>query len=260
MEISCIRLFSYWNRRLLYLKIYKDYMKKFFLIISFLLINQLLISSCVADYIVYNSSNLDGVRDSSGSDRFYSFWHIPLYFKLLIISTFLLGLGWQIIALLTGWIKKDPDNKNRLKILKFIEENPGSTVNTIEKDLGLKRGTVRYHVSTLKDTGKILMFRNGNYVSLFRNESAIWNQKTIIEGHLQDVTCKNVCQLIYDNPGITNKELSEKLGISKSSVAAHIRTLEDMGCLLIRASGRFKNYYLHDQYHPDALPFFEKVN
>ncbi|MEZ5335130.1 MAG: winged helix-turn-helix transcriptional regulator [Methanolobus sp.] len=200
--------------------------------------------------------------DSTGADGTHSFWELSPDFQLIAASAIILGLGWKLIAILTGWVKKDPKNENRMKILNFIEQNPGSTVNMIEQDLGIKRGTVRYHVNTLKDTGKILMFRNGNYVSLFRNESAIWNKShsRTIEPHLQGVTCKNVCRLIYENPGITNKEISEILGLSKSAVASHIRTLEDMGCLIIQASGKFKNYYMAEEHHPDALPFFEKVS
>ncbi|WP_177188018.1 winged helix-turn-helix transcriptional regulator [Methanolobus profundi] len=182
-------------------------------------------------------------------------------YQLITIIAIILALGWKLVALLTAWVKKDPKNENRLNILNFIEDNPGSTVNMIEKDLGLKRGTVRYHVNTLKESGKILLFKNGNYVSLFRNGTDLWDKdhKKTIEPHLQGMTCKKVCSLIYENPGITNTEISDTLGITRSAVASHIRTLEDMGCLVIESSGKFKNYYLDAGHHPDKLPFFEKV-
>jgi predicted transcriptional regulator len=239
--------------------LYKEFMKKSLLI--FLSILLLFIIPCYGDYTIVYHEDENKITDNDGFDTNYSFWDLPLYFKLITIGAIVLALGWKLVALLTAWAKKDPNNENRLNILNFIEQNPGSTVNMIENDLGLKRGTVRYHVNTLKDTGKILLFRNGNYVSLFRNETDLWNrsQRQIIEPHLQGVTCKNVCQLIYENPGITNMDISDRLGITRAAVASHIRTLEDMGCLIIEYSGKFKNYYLDDGYHPDALPFFERV-
>jgi predicted transcriptional regulator len=104
------------------------------------------------------------------------------------------------------------------------------------------------------------MFRNGNYVSLFKNESALWNKNHgPIEPHLPGATCKKVCRMIYENPGISNMELCEKLGLSKGTVSSHIKTLDDMNCLEVELTGKFKNYYLREGYHPDELPLFERI-
>ncbi|SDF22635.1 Predicted transcriptional regulator, containsd two HTH domains [Methanolobus vulcani] len=197
---------------------------------------------------------------SYGSQEIISFWDLSFKLKIVALGFIIMGLGWKIVALLTAWAKKDPNNENRQRILNFIKKNPGSTVNMIESDLGIKRGTVRYHVINLKDAGKILMFRNGNYVSLFRNESALWNKNhKRIEPHLPGATCKKVCRMIYDHPGITNMELCEKLGLSKGAVTSHIKTLEDIECLEVETSGKFKNYFLREGYHPDELPLFERI-
>lgn len=211
-------------------------------------------------YVQPHGSTFDSQKDMTGFQGTYHFWDLPLYFKFIALGAIILGLGWKLVAILTAWAKKDPNNENRQRILSFIEKNPGSTVNAIETDLGIKRGTVRYHVSNLKDAGKILMFRNGNYVSLFRNESALWNKNhKRIEPHLPGATCKKVCSVIYENPGITNMELCEKLGLSKGAVSSHIRTLEEIDCLEVEISGKYKNYSLREGYHPDELPLFERI-
>jgi predicted transcriptional regulator len=197
---------------------------------------------------------------SYGVQELLSFWDLSFKLKTVAIGFIIMGLGWKIVALLTAWAKKDPNNKNRQKILQLIEKNPGITVNTIGNDLGIKRGTVRYHVGNLKEAGKILMFRNGNYVSLFKNESALWNKNHgPIEPHLPGATCKKVCRTIYENPGISNMELCKKLGLSKGTVSSHIKTLDDMNCLEVEMTGKFKNYYLREGYHPDELPLFERI-
>ena len=234
-------------------------MNKFLTLFFFIL---LLLFSCSVSsaFRAYDSDELSDSINTQGSLNKDPFWDLPLYFKIIAIGAIILGLGWKLIALLTAWAKKDPNNENRQRILDFIENNPGSTVNAIESDLGIKRGTVRYHVTNLKDAGKILMFRNGNYVSLFRNESALWNKNhRRIEPHMPGVTCKKVCRMIYDHPGISNMELCEKLGLSKGAVTSHIKTLEDIDCLEVETSGKFKNYFLREGYHPDELPLFERI-
>ena len=211
-------------------------------------------------FVQPHGSNLDSQVDSTGFQYKHTFWDLPLYFKIIAAGAIIMGLGWKIVALLTAWAKKDPNNKNRQKILQFIEENPGITVKTIGNDLGIKRGTVRYHVDNLKEAGKILMFRNGNYVSLFKNESALWNKNHgLIEPHLPGATCKKVCRMIYENPGISNMELCKKLGLSKGTVSSHIKTLDDMNCLEVEMTGKFKKYNLREGYHPDELPLFERI-
>jgi predicted transcriptional regulator len=232
-------------------------MKKILIFFFFL---SFFISPCFGDLYVTHTYDSNKVIDHEGADSNDSFWDLPPYFKILAIGFTIMGLGWKIVAILTAWAKKDPNNKNRQKILQLIEKNPGITVNTIGNDLGIKRGTVRYHVGNLKEAGKILMFRNGNYVSLFKNESALWNKNHgPIEPHLPGATCKKVCRMIYENPGISNMELCEKLGLSKGTVSSHIKTLDDMNCLEVEMTGKFKNYYLREGYHPDELPLFERI-
>lgn len=233
-------------------------MRKLSLTLFFLLL--FFVSSSFGETSITFHEGTAKAPDFTGSDGNDSFFTLPLELKFIAISAIILGLGWKIVALLTAWAKKDPNNENRQRILNFIKKNPGSTVNMIESDLGIKRGTVRYHVINLKDAGKILMFRNGNYVSLFRNESALWNKNhKRIEPHLPGATCKKVCRMIYDHPGITNMELCEKLGLSKGAVTSHIKTLEDIECLEVETSGKFKNYFLREGYHPDELPLFERI-
>lgn len=229
--------------------------------VIFLLFIVIFVIPCYGGYSIGFHEDPNKITDSYGADTEDSFWDLPPYFKIIAIGAVIVALGWKIVTILTAWIRKNPKNENRLKILSFIEHNPGSTVNAIGKDLDLNRGTVRYHVRNLKDDGKILLFRNRNCVSLFRNKSNLWNKSHLqaIEPHLQDATCKRVCRMIYENPGITNMQIADRLGITRGAVTSHVRTLEEMGCLMVEYTGKFKNYYLREDSHPDSLQFFEKV-
>ena len=249
------------EQKIIQFRVHMRDMKKLLLIFLILFLAHVI--PCSGDPLIepYSTPDISADGYIDGAETEDSFWDLPPYFKIIAIGAVIVALGWKIVAILTAWIKKNPKNENRLKILRFIEYNPGSTVNAIGKDLDLNRGTVRYHVRSLKEEGKILLFRNRNSVNLFRNKSNIWSKSHLqaIEPYLRDATCKKVCRLIYENPGITNMAIADRLGIARSTVSSHIRTLEEMGCLMAEYKGKSKNYYLREDSHLDSLQFFEKV-
>lgn len=219
------------------------------------------ISPCYGDYSIGFHEENNEITDSEGAEINLSFWDLPLKLQIVTISVIILALGWKISALLLASIKKYPRNKNRQDILEFIGNNPGATVNQIKKDRGINRGTVRYHVNVLKEAGKIVLFQNGKNISIFKNERKLWSKKhqTIIEPYMKSTTCKEVCKTIYENPGITNAELSRKMKVSKATISLHTKTLENMNCLKLKLNGRFKKYYIKENCHPDDLSFYEKI-
>jgi len=221
----------------------------------------ILVIPCYGEYIVRPHVDSDLITDDSGADFNISFWDLPLYFKLITISSLVFALGWKMAAILIARIK-DKNNNNRLKILQFIESNPGITANNIKSNLSLKRGTIRYHINVLKETGKIVLLKNGNYISLFPKDHNILNNmySRDIEPYLQGVTCKKICWLIYENPGITNKEISEELGLTKSAITSHIQKLAENGYLIVEPNGKSKNYYFKENCHPDMIRYFEKID
>ncbi|MFA0823610.1 MAG: winged helix-turn-helix transcriptional regulator [Methanomethylovorans sp.] len=213
------------------------------------------------DYVILTQPDPNLINDDSGADANMTFWDLPLSLQLVTISSLVLALGWKMAAVLIARIK-DENNDNRLKILQFIERNPGISVNSVKRDLSLKRGTIRYHISVLKEAGKIVLLKNGNYVSLFKKDQDVLNNlySRNIEPYLQGITCKKICWLIYENPGITNKEISEELGLTKSAITSHIHKLAENGYLVVEPNGKSKNYYFKENCHPDMIQYFERID
>jgi len=212
------------------------------------------------DYVILTQPDPNLINDDSGADANITFWDLPLSLQLITISSLVLALGWKLAAILVARIKDD-NNEKRLKILQFIERNPGITVNSVKRDLRLKRGTVRYHISVLKEAGKIILLKNGNYINLFSKDHKVLDNiySREIEPYLQGITCKKICWLIYENPGITNKEISEELRLARSTISTHIQKLKEFGYLVTEPNGKFTRYFLDENFHPDMVPYFEEI-
>lgn len=52
---------------------------------------------------------------------------------------------------------------------------------------------------------------------------------------------------IYDHPGITQKELSEKLLVTKGNIAQLVKKMENCGLIYREQNGRTKHLYLTDE-------------
>ncbi len=234
-------------------------MKK--LLLLFLVIFSIYVVPCLGDPFVQPYTDISTKGHVEGAQTEDSFWDLPHYFQAITIASAILVLGWKILTLLLARMRRTSSNENRDKILDFIEQNPGSTVNYIKQKTEFKRGTVRYHIKILKDEGKVLLIKNGSFISIFRNDLAFLNdeKRRSIEPHLYKNTCKEVCRQIFKNPGITTTELAEELDVHKSTILFHVRTLKEMDCLDIKNNGVRKHYYLKDECHPDNLPFFERI-
>ena len=103
------------------------------------------------------------IVDDHGADRQVSFWELPLWIQMSYLSG---ALGALVVALkLVPFaflkLKSTVENRNRERINRYIEENPGCTVNDIARGESLNLGSVRYHVYRLALARKIRRGQNG---------------------------------------------------------------------------------------------------
>ncbi|WP_406656092.1 winged helix-turn-helix transcriptional regulator [Methanolobus sp. ZRKC2] len=202
-----------------------------------------------AEYIIETTKNAsipDEYVCSSGAEGTLTFWELPLYFKLISIGCFLsfsLFGPLKFLPILLGKSKFVKRNKNRQNILSYISDHPGCSETDILNDLDMKRGTFRYHVEKLGLANMLVFAKKGKFTSYFRNE-LLMDDKTISSStHMRKDTRKKVFEAILKEPGITNKELSSKLGLDKSTINWHINKLEEEDVINYEKHGRFKRYY-----------------
>lgn len=183
---------------------------------------------------------------NTGSDGILTFWDLPLYFKFIWIGCtiwfIIVSIG-KFIPLLLGKVACTKGEKNREKILSYVSENPGCSESNVLSELEMKRGTFRYHADKLQLSNLLIALKQGRFINYFSKGNSNENDLQAAGSNMQGDTRKCVLETICDEPGVTGKELSEKIGVDKSTIHWHITRLKDENMIRDEKDGRFRKYY-----------------
>ena len=160
-----------------------------------------------------------------GKYRFFTLFIVPLYVRL----------------------KKDHvlDHFLRGQIYGYIKANPGDNYNSIRDVLKLSNGIVAHHLHTLEREGLVQSMRDGMYRRFWPADAKLPPED---EGHFN--IQKRIVAIIGDNPGISQKEIAQKVGVSSPTVNYHIRVLETARMIHVKKLGRRTGcYVVEDQPH-----------
>ena len=140
----------------------------------------------------------------------------------------------------------DLKNSNTVRVLQFIQENPGSHLRQIKRELKLSMGTIQYHLYLLEKDGKITsekqnMFRHYFPVGLFQQ-----NEKNILKIFKKE-TAREIVMLIIERTNPTQTDLIKRLEISAASVSLNLAKLIELGLINEIRDGKFKRYVLLEE-------------
>lgn len=174
-----------------------------------------------------------------------SYWSLPLWVQVASIIDGILIL----IGIVTGLpfiiskIQNVLENRNRLMIFNYVADNPGCTQAEITSLRQMKNGTVKYHVQMLQLEGKIILRRMGKFTRIFRNTQGNEVEKVVIS-YMKNETSRNLLRAIVDQPGVTNRALSDQFMLDKSSVHWHIERFLKDHIVQFEQEGKYKKYYV----------------
>jgi predicted transcriptional regulator len=152
----------------------------------------------------------------------------------------------KVLPFVLGKIDDLLKNENRHNILNYVYSNPGATAGDVAKAYSIERGTVRYHLYKLESEGKIVFNRIGKFSRIFRDSNTYDDFEKIVISHLQNPTGRSVLLMVLEQPGITNLEMAERLGVEKSAINWHVNKYLRDGLISYRREGKFKRYFLGD--------------
>lgn len=143
-----------------------------------------------------------------------------------------------------GWCGlNDKENSNTIRVLQFIQQNPGSHLRQIKKELKMSMGTVQYHLNLLEKNGNIIsekqnLLRHYFPVGMFQQ-----NEKNILKV-LKQETAREIIMFIIERTNPTQKEIIERVEISPASVSVNLAKLIEIGMINEIRDGKFKRYSL----------------
>jgi|GEM_PF-6662131 len=141
-----------------------------------------------------------------------------------------------VLVPLYSRIKKDEvlDNFTRGAIYGFIVANPGAHYNLIKQELVLNNGAIIYHLDILERKGYISSEKAGifkkYYPKGFKKEGGILEMLTDLQ--------RRIFHEIEANPGVSQKEIANRMNITARALNYHIKTLIKVQLIMLERVGR----------------------
>lgn len=139
------------------------------------------------------------------------------------------------------------DNHNRDRIYTHIKANPGVCFSDIEKNTGLNRGVVQYHIQVLETQYKIEVYKEGGRIRCFQNSTYSEKEKKILVTS-QNITNKRIISEILNGKCNTNVALAREIGISKGTVSWYMKNLKEIGFIKETKRGKSIIYKINISY------------
>jgi DNA-binding MarR family transcriptional regulator len=141
----------------------------------------------------------------------------------------------------------------RGQIYGYIKTNPGVHYNQILREIGVKNGTLSYHLGVLEKTQLIKSRREGlKYRAFYPTDMMFPKEERFRLTELQVRIIKD----ITERPGNTQKEISRHLEQKPQTVNYNIKVLEQAGIIRVQRKGRKTRCYPPESSpgHPAASP------
>lgn len=137
-------------------------------------------------------------------------------------------------------LKKDAvlDNKTRLALHGLIVENPGMHYNEIIREFSLTNGVAAYHLDVLEREGFLRSIRDGTMRRFYSTTTKVPQDHRLTPDQVRE----RILLLVSESPGISQKVIVDELGIGRTLVGYHLKTLIDDGYLKASRQGRFTVY------------------
>ncbi|MCD6383010.1 MAG: winged helix-turn-helix transcriptional regulator, partial [Thermoplasmata archaeon] len=142
---------------------------------------------------------------------------VIVYVLYVVFGSILAALA---VSLYSKLSKRDVlDHEIRGLIRGYIIANPGDHYSNIKRNLNLNNGTLAYHLRVLEKHGLIKSQIDGMYRRYYPTEVTAAQ----IKGNITKQ--EEIFNKIVEKPGITVKEISKELGLSRQIVNYHVKNL-----------------------------------
>ena len=142
------------------------------------------------------------------------------------------------------------ENPTRSRVYTYIKTRPGAYISEIVEQVGLDRGTVKYHIKTLKSKKKIEAYKDGGKVRYFENHFSYNDEEKIVISALQNSTNQRIVSEIMNEKCDTNVALAREFGVSKATISWYVKNLRETGIILETKEGRRTIYRINNSCKP----------
>jgi len=113
---------------------------------------------------------------------------------------------------------------SRRRIFECVTANPGAHLRDVARRCSIPLGTSLYHLDCLEANGMIVSRRDGRYKRYFSTNTVGRREKEVLSVLRHDAPRRLVVALLAA-PGLTQRELCARIGVSRSTVSFHLNRL-----------------------------------
>jgi len=139
-------------------------------------------------------------------------------------------------------VNEEP-NSNTVKVLQFIQNNPGCHMRYIKREVEMSMGTIQYHLNLLEKQGKIISEKQNFHKYYFPVGLFVQHQREILK-ILNQETAREIIMIILEKTNPTQAEIARHVGIAPASINWHLKRIEETGIIEHIQEGKFKKYKL----------------
>jgi predicted transcriptional regulator len=128
------------------------------------------------------------------------------------------------------------DNRNRMEITRIVTLSPGIHLRELQRAVGLSFATVRHHTERLVKDGTVERFPQGRYERLF--PKGFSDSEKALVSITRGNTSRLVLGAIVKQGVVSNKDVSSKTGLAKSTVTKYLHLFTELGIVSKSTSPR----------------------
>ncbi len=136
--------------------------------------------------------------------------------------------------------------ENRRRIYEQIRKSPGIHFRELERRLELVVGNLQYHLQYLEKKNLIRASNDEDYVRYFVKDRSLNENERKILSLLRRSGCRHILIQLLNNSDLNNKELSQAVGLSPSTISWNLNKLVEAGIIERKKTGRITNFTIFD--------------
>lgn len=133
------------------------------------------------------------------------------------------------------------DHPLRRRIVEALRPAGGLNESGLANKLGLARGTLRHHLGLLARSGYVTKFalgRESHYFLVGSDSNLVEALARVYHGR-----ARQVLRIILSEPGIRQKDLCTRLGLTRKVLGGHLQVLKEGQLVEEIHHGRVRRYY-----------------
>lgn len=107
-------------------------------------------------------------------------------------------------------------------------------------------GNLQYHIQYLEKKNLIKASNDEDYVRYFVKDRSLSETERKIMSFLRRSGCRHILLQLLNNPDMNNKELSQAVGLSPSTVSWNLNKLVEAGIIEREKTGRISKFIIID--------------